>query len=59
MCPISDVLLMDENIITFSNKTFQALSFEKKIHIKFWVNIWNHGKNLQDLSGQTPCIKEG
>ena len=35
MCSISDVLLIDENIITFSNKTFQVLLFEKKIHIKF------------------------
>ena len=43
-----------------SNKTFQVLIFEN-IHIakfyiiKFLVNIWNHGKNLQDLSSQNPC----
>ena len=40
-----------KNII-ISNKTFQVPIFEKKIHItesyliKFLVNIWNHGKNV-------------
>ena len=52
---------MGENIIS-SDKTFQMLTgiFEN-IHIteyyliKFLVNIWNHGKNLQELRGQNPC----
>ena len=43
-----------------SNITFQVLIFEnihiaKSYVIKILVNIWNHGKNLQDLSGQNPC----
>ena len=43
-----------------SNRTFQVLIF-KNIHItksyviKFWGNIWDHGKNLKDLSSQNPC----
>ena len=52
---------MGENIIS-SDKTFKILTgiFEN-IHIteyyliKFLVNIWNHGKNLQELRGQNPC----
>ena len=46
-------------ILFLSNKMFQVLIF-KNIHItkssiiKFLINIWNHGKNLQDLSGQNP-----
>ena len=61
---IPDVLLMGENIIIFSNKTFQVLKIQK-IHItesyiikyitKFLINTLNHVKNLQDLSGQNPC----
>ena len=51
---------MGENIIS-SDKTFKILTgiFEN-IHIteyyliKFLVNIWNHGKNLQELRGQNP-----
>ena len=44
-----------------SNKTFQVFIFEnihinKSYIIKFLVNIWNHGKNLQDLSGK-PLLK--
>ena len=43
-----------------SNKTIQVLIFEnihitKSYIINFLVNIWNHGKNLQDLSSQTPA----
>ena len=43
-----------------SNKSFQVLIFENKhitksYIIKFVVNIWNHGKNLQVLSTQNPC----
>ena len=47
-------------LLFLSNKMFQVLIFEN-IHItkcyiiKFLVNIWNHGKNLQDLSGQNLC----
>ena len=58
MCLIPDLPLMGENIIIFSNKTFQVLTFEK-IHDteynlkKCLVNIWNHGKNLQDFRGQS------
>ena len=59
MCPIPDVPLMDENMI-FSNKMFEVLIFEKIHNTEsyinlFVVNIWNHGKKLQDLSGQIPC----
>ena len=47
-----------------SNKTFQVLIFEnihitKPYIIKFLVNIWNHEKNLQDLSSQNPCYYGG
>ena len=49
-------------LLFLSNKTFQMLIL-KNIHItksyiiKFFINIWNHGKNLQDLSGQNPLLK--
>ena len=51
---------MGENIIS-SDKASQMLTgiFEN-IHIteyyliNFLVNIWNHGKNLQELRGQNP-----
>ena len=29
LCPIPDIPLMGENIIIFSNKTFQVIRFEK------------------------------
>ena len=43
-----------------SNKTFQVLILEnihitKSYIIKILIDIWNHGKNLQDLSSQNPC----
>ena len=49
-------------LLFLSNKTFQVLIFEnvhiiKSCIIKFLVNIWNHGKNLQDLSSQKPLLK--
>ena len=39
---------------------FQVLVFEnihitKSYIIKFLINIWNHGKNLQDVSSQNLC----
>ena len=61
MCPNPDVPLMGENIHCMI-KRFKY-SFSKKVHIsesyivKFLLNIWNHGKNLHDLSGQNPCKK--
>ena len=64
MCPIPYVPLLGKNIIIFSNKTFQVLMFQT-LHITdsyiitFMVNIWNQGKNLQDLSGQNPCENGG
>ena len=54
----------DIPLMVLSNKTFQVLILEK-LHItesymiKFVLNIWNHGKNLQDLSAQNPCKNEG
>ena len=47
-------------ILFLSNKTFKEVIFEnihktKSYIIKFLVNTWNHGKNLQDMSGQTPA----
>ena len=45
------------------NKNVSSTHFRKKIHISesyivnFLLNIWNHGKNLHDLSGQNPCKK--
>ena len=33
---------------------FENIHITKSYTIKFFVNIWNHGKNLQDLSGQKP-----
>ena len=61
MCPILDVPPYPKILIFLSNKRFQVLI--ENIHItksyihviKFLVNIWNHGKNLPDLSGQKPC----
>ena len=59
MSPISAVPLWAKLFSSFWNKTFQELIFEK-IHItesyiiKFLVNIWNHGKTLQYLSGENP-----
>ena len=60
MCPIPDIPLMGENIIIFSNQMFKVLIFEKthiteSYLIKFFVNIWNNGKNLEDLHGQNSC----
>ena len=60
MFPVLDVPLMGENIIFLSNKTCQVLIFEnihitKSYMIKVLVNIWNHGKNLQNLSSQNLC----
>ena len=49
--------------LCLSNKTFQVLIFQniqitKSYIIEFLVNIWNHGKNLQDLSSQhIPLLK--
>ena len=50
--------------LKFSNKSFQVLIFEKILItesyiIKLLVNIWNHFKKLQDLSGQNPCKNDG
>ena len=47
-------------LLFLSNKTFQVFIFEnihiaKSYIIKFLVNIWNYGKNLEDLSSQNPC----
>ena len=47
-------------LLFLSNKMFQGLIFQnihitKSYIIKFLVNIWNHRKNLQDLSSQNPC----
>ena len=51
-------------LLFLSNEIFQVLIFEnmhitKSYIIKFLVNIWNHGKNLQDLSGQNPWWNGG
>ena len=54
MCPIPYLPLIVEYINIFSNKTFVCSYSKKNSHywILFMVNIWNHGKNLQDLRGQ-------
>ena len=59
MSPIPEVPRKGDKIKKNSKEKFQVFILEK-IHvtkcyiIKFLVNIWNHGKNLQDLSGQNP-----
>ena len=56
MCPVLDVPLMGENIIiSFQVLLFENIHITKSYIIEFLVNIWNHGKNLQDLSGQNLC----
>ena len=51
LVPVPDISPMGENIMIFSNETFQVLIFGKKIHItesylsKFLENILNHEKN--------------
>ena len=65
MCPILDVPLTGENIYFFVKKNVLDAYIKKKIHItksykiKFLVNIWNHRKNLQDLSSKNPCLNGG
>ena len=58
LCRIPDILLVGEDII-FSNNTFvfifQKINITVSYLSNFWVNILNHGKNLQDLRGQNPC----
>ena len=65
LCPIPNVPHMGENII-FSNKPFQVLILVRKkytktnpIYLDFLVNIWNHGKYLHGLSGQSPYKNGG
>ena len=45
-----------QNIIILSNKTFQVLIFE---NIRIFVNIWNHGNNLQGLRVPNHCKHVG
>ena len=50
MCPIPNLPIIGENIFIFLNnsKKYTLLNI-------ILVNIWIHGKNLQDLRGQNNC----
>ena len=50
-----------ENIVIFSKKNVFSAHIRKNRHnwIKILVNIWNLGKNLQDLLGQNHCKNVG
>ena len=54
MCPIPNLPIIGENIlIIFNNsKKYTLLNI-------ILVNIWIHGKNLQDLRGQNHCNNVG
>ena len=59
MCPIPNLLLLGENIIIFSNKTFYLLILEKNLLCLMFGKNLELRKNLQDLRGQNHCKNVG